>query len=296
MSRFARHVTHRGLRRTVVLALLAAVVALVVGSAGTHGPAAPRAASAAAAKPNIVFILTDDQRIDELGHMPNVQSLIQAKGIVRPVVRRQQPVLSEPSRRSSPASTATPPRSTTTTRRFGGFQTFHNDGYEKTHTLPVWLHKAGYRTAMMGKYLNGYNERHAACRPVGSIWDGLLIKDNGGYFNYKISANGTVQSFGSTAADYSTDVLGQRACRLHQHGAGEPAAVPVVRAARAARSGHAGAALRQRVRRLLAAAVAERRRDRPRRAGLGAGADVDEEPAEEVRRADAQSLPVADLG
>ena len=212
MSRFARHVTHRGLRRTVVLALLAAIVALVVGSAGTHGPAAPRAASAAAAKPNIVFILTDDQRIDELGHMPNVQSLIQAKG-----TSFDQSFVANSLCCPSRSSILTGFYSHTTKvydnhPPFGGFQTFHNDGYEKTHTLPVWLHKAGYRTALMGKYLTGYNERHAGFVPAGwDVWDGLLIKDNGGYFNYKISANGTVQSFGSTAADYSTDVLGQRA-------------------------------------------------------------------------------------
>ena len=30
---------------------------------------------------NIVFILTDDQRWDELSHMPNVGNLIQAKGV-----------------------------------------------------------------------------------------------------------------------------------------------------------------------------------------------------------------------
>ena len=37
----------------------------------------------------------------------------------------------------------------------------------RANTLPSWLQKAGYRTAMIGKWLNGYGSRTntARCRP-----------------------------------------------------------------------------------------------------------------------------------
>jgi len=38
----------------------------------------------------------------------------------------------------------------------GGWPTFHNGGAE-AHTLTVALDAAGYRTALIGKYLNGFS-------------------------------------------------------------------------------------------------------------------------------------------
>ena len=63
------------MRRLCLLALICAVCAAAAGAA--HGPRA----AAATSRPNIVFILTDDQRWDELGFMPQLQSLLQAQGV-----------------------------------------------------------------------------------------------------------------------------------------------------------------------------------------------------------------------
>jgi arylsulfatase A-like enzyme len=38
---------------------------------------------------------------------------------------------------------------------------FHSLDRESS-TLATWMHDAGYRTALLGKYMNGYPGRHVA--------------------------------------------------------------------------------------------------------------------------------------
>ena len=96
----------------------------------------------------------------------------------------------------------------------GAFKTFRKDD---SSTIATWLQGAGYRTALMGKYLNGYKLGNASYVPPGwDRWVGMVMggddsaKENG-YYKYPLSVDKTVVSYGKTAADYSTDVLSQYA-------------------------------------------------------------------------------------
>ena len=61
--------------------------------------------------------------------------------------------------------------------------------------------------ALLGKYLNGYTGSYV---PPG--WDRWFVTwDGGGYYDYSANSNGDVKSFGSSAKDYSTSVLAERA-------------------------------------------------------------------------------------
>ena len=78
--------------------------------------------------------------------------------------------------------------------------------------MATWLHGAGYQTALMGKYLNGY--KYADIIPPG--WDRWFVSttdDRGGfeYYNYTMSDQGTSVFYGSDPQDYSTDVLSGQA-------------------------------------------------------------------------------------
>jgi arylsulfatase A-like enzyme len=85
----------------------------------------------------------------------------------------------------------------------GGYATYLRLGNDP-QTFAVALRQAGYRTAMLGKFLNGYEPKDSAAMGW-SEWD---VAGNGyPEFNYNLNQNGTVVPYGATPADYLTDVL-----------------------------------------------------------------------------------------
>src|ERR1700753_3243937 len=117
--------------------------------------------AAAAAPPNIVFVLTDDLSWNLVQYMPQVQQL-QSDGMTFTNYTVTDSLCC-PSRSS--IFTGKFPHNTgvfTNSGPDGGVATFRRLGNEQT-TFATALRKAGYRTAMMGKYLNGY----APAAPLG---------------------------------------------------------------------------------------------------------------------------------
>lgn len=203
-----------------------ALVALAVGALGAGasagdatspaGPAAVTPAPLLDDRPNIVVVLTDDQRADTLEHMPAVQRLLVQKG-----TRYTQAMV--------PTSLCCPSRATILTGRYahstrvfgngdvggarhGGWARFFRTGAEQ-QTMAVKLRSAGYRTAMFGKYLNyfgRYSQRLVGPGYVPPGWDefAVLMSSHGSYVNYRLS-DGT--SYGDAPQDYSTDVFRDRA-------------------------------------------------------------------------------------
>jgi len=194
------------------------VAALALGSPAevVAAPAQPSATTppvtTPATKPNVVLILTDDQRFDTLAGMPNVQRLLAAQGTTY-------------TRAMVPTSLCCPSRATILTGlyahtsrlfgngdvggpRYGGWQRFRRLGLEK-RTLGPALQAAGYRTALIGKYLNFFGKfSPPGYRPPG--WDtfSAFMSSHGSYYSYRLS-DGT--SHGLEPQDYSTDVLASRA-------------------------------------------------------------------------------------
>ena len=199
--------------RSSVAALLVAVSAstLVVSARGSDPVRQPSQASiqevATSRRPDIVLILTDDQRFDTLWAMPTVQSELVAKGVEFTNGYVSNPVCC-PSRSSiltGKYSHSTGVNTNHPKQPFGGFPAFHD-----TSTVATWLQEAGYRTALMGKYLNGYGSSYV---PPG--WDRWFVTwDEGAYFDYTANDDGTLRSYGSDREDYGTDVLADQATDL----------------------------------------------------------------------------------
>src|SRR4051794_37705306 len=124
------------------------------GSGSVPRPGVP-AEAAAATRPNIILIVMDDMRADDLAFMPAVQELLVAQGTNFTNFFTTAPGCA-PSRASILRGQY--PHNHGVLRSdgiLGGFERFYALGHEQS-TLPVWLQDAGYRTALIGKYLNGY--------------------------------------------------------------------------------------------------------------------------------------------
>jgi arylsulfatase A-like enzyme len=193
-------------RRAVVLSVvLTVVVAALVAAAPVAEPQAPGAdAEANTRRPDIVLILTDDQRYDTLWAMPTVQSQLVAKGIEFTDGYVSNPLCC-PSRTTiltGRYSHSTLVYTNKPGQRYGGFPAFRD-----RWTIATALHETGYRTALFGKYLNGYRTSYV---PPG--WDRWFATwDQGGFYGYSANSDGALSTFGSNAIDYGTDVLAQRA-------------------------------------------------------------------------------------
>jgi N-acetylglucosamine-6-sulfatase len=185
-----------------------AAVGLLVGTAAA--PATPSPGdNPVATRPNVVFVLTDDLSWNLVAHMPQVQRL-QADGMTFTDYTVTD-------------SLCCPSRSSILTGRFphdtgvftnggadGGFGYFH-DHDEEAQTFATALQSSGYRTAMMGKYLNGYQPANTqgGTRPyVPPGWSEWDVAGNGyPEFNYNLNENHTVVHYGDQPQDYLTDVL-----------------------------------------------------------------------------------------
>lgn len=188
--------------------IVAVVVAtaLVVGLLVAIG--APTAnLQAAAGKPNILFVLTDDLDMGEIAQMPSLQSKLVQQG-----VSFNNYFVS--------VSLCCPSRASTLRGQYahntgvetngganGGFATAHARGIESS-TVGTWLQQAGYRTALIGKYLNGYpNTTSDTYVPPGwTEWDSSVKGNPYSEYNYTLNENGTLVSYGNLARDYGTTV------------------------------------------------------------------------------------------
>jgi arylsulfatase A-like enzyme len=83
---------------------------------------------------------------------------------------------------------------------FGGFGAFR-----PRQSLAVWLRRAGYDTALVGKYLNGYGRARPRQVPPGwSDWHGLLGPSVYRFFGFATNDGGTVHRH---PGRYETDTL-----------------------------------------------------------------------------------------
>jgi N-acetylglucosamine-6-sulfatase len=207
--------------RGAVLRPLAAAVA--VSSLVTVAWAGRTPAPRPVRPPNVLLVVTDDQTIDSLPSDPASMPWLQTQ-LADPSAGWlwfPQAVVSTPMCCPSRASILTGLDAAHT--GVGG--NLDGDTFDESQTLAVWLHDAGYRTGLVGKYLNGYPFGRGPYVPPG--WDRWFAKTNQAertvYEGFTVVDQTSFRRVGTTPADYATDVLGREAVDFVR---GAPAAQP----------------------------------------------------------------------
>ncbi len=158
--------------------------------------------------PNVILILTDDLTVEDLNpttlkHMPNIKSLLVEQGttfdnafvtnslccpsratILRGQYTHNHQILSND-----------PP--------LGGFEKFRALGHENS-TMATWVKDRGYRTALFGKYLNGYDDTYIP--PGWDEWYALT----GNYLSHTFNENGHLVDYDPESYN-DTDVISEKA-------------------------------------------------------------------------------------
>ena len=212
-------------RRAIILAVASALGLFT--AAGVPGGRGARVEAQSALRPNVVVILVDDldsrafARMLSLGLLPNIQSAIVGHGVTF-------------TNSFVTNALCAPSRATFLTGQYS-----HNHGVlsnappnggvtalDDTRTLATWMHAAGYRTGMIGKYLNFYGgidvnrdgtldiEDAKYVPPGWDDWEVLLDPSTYLMYQYTINRNGSLVSYGSASGDYQTDVLAARAAKF----------------------------------------------------------------------------------
>jgi N-acetylglucosamine-6-sulfatase len=207
-------------RRLSLALLLAGLICVAVGLA-PGGTKAKKRAQAAQRRPNIVLIMDDDQSAEMQRFLSKTNAVLGAHGVTFDDSFVNY-------------SLCCPSRSTMLTGQYAhnhgvrGNQ-LPSGGYSKLapslgNSLPVWLQRAGYYTAHIGKFLNGYGATSPDTEvpPGWNEWYGSLDDPDaftgGTYtaYGYTLNENGRIVHYGSTPdvvdpATYQTDVYSQKA-------------------------------------------------------------------------------------
>jgi arylsulfatase A-like enzyme len=171
-------------------------------------------------RPNIVMVMLDDMRADDLAYMPLTQRLIGDQGVTF-------------ANSLAPYPLCCPARASVLTGQYAhnhrvwshlspwGFTSFDDDS-----TLATWLQDAGYATTYIGKYLNGYGNQPEPGQETGKSttyvppgwtdWrasmDGLASdhpQDGGTYRYLDTTLNDNGVEFDNYAGQYQSRVYGQ---------------------------------------------------------------------------------------
>jgi N-acetylglucosamine-6-sulfatase len=194
-----------------LLALLVVCTTVVAIGVFAGESAAPVEDYARAGRPNVVVLMTDDETMSDMTVMPRTRRLLGARGVTFPHSYVSYPVCC-PSR-----ATYLSGQYAHNHRVMGLYPPTGGYGrFDRWNSLPLWLQRAGYATAHIGKYMNGYGSQVRADVPPGwTEWYGALDRSTYRMWGYTLNENGTRHTYGTQFDQnprlYQTDVYRHKA-------------------------------------------------------------------------------------
>lgn len=168
-------------------------------------------------KPNIIIILADDLDFTLMPYMQNIDQLIAKEGATFTNYFATSPLCC-PSRASMFRGQY--PHNTNILENSPGFINFFRNDRE-AETIATWLHSAGYKTSLLGKYLNGYpvNAGKSYVPPGWTDWHVFMNQYDSEigahyYYDYELNENGKLVYYGTKPEEYSTDVFRDRSIQF----------------------------------------------------------------------------------
>jgi N-acetylglucosamine-6-sulfatase len=162
-------------------------------------------------RPNIVLILTDDEDVASHQFMPKTRALLENRGTTFDNFFVSYPFCC-PSRASIlRGQYAHNTQVVGNELPYGGFEKLHQRGLEES-TVATWLQAAGYRTALLGKYINRYVPETDGVPPGWSDW--YAAGNAHPSYDYTLNENGRIVAYGREPDDYLNDVLTRKAVEL----------------------------------------------------------------------------------
>jgi len=208
--------------------MIGVLLALVSCGSGSTAPAPT--ATQPARRPNIVFILTDDlswnlvtpqiaPHITALEHQGETfDHYFVADSLCCP---SRSTIFTGLFPHDTKVATNLPPD--------GGFGKFQQEGLAN-RTYATALEAAGYRTSMLGKYLNGYGDpaMTPTTAPVPPGWTDWHVSNTTGYgeFNFDLNDNGVTHKY-TGKGNYGVDVLNTHAQSFIRQSGATPFALEV---------------------------------------------------------------------
>jgi arylsulfatase A-like enzyme len=182
-------------RRRLVGALLACLI-LVGGSLAFR----PARSQEPVDRPNILIIISDDQRaMDTMHVMPRTRRLLGERGTKFDQFYATTPV-------------CCPSRSTLLSGRYAHNHFVQNNllaqNLDQNSTIEHYLQRSGYKTAIAGKFLNGWPVAYQR-PPFFDRW----ATTHGGYYGKRFNVNGNVRK----VHKYSVDFVREQAIKNLQH-------------------------------------------------------------------------------
>jgi N-acetylglucosamine-6-sulfatase len=173
-------------------------------------PASQRRSGSKSGSPNVLLIVADDMRYDQVQFMPFVRQLIVDKGRTFSQARCNVP-LCQPARVGL---------MTGQTSRYNNELSIGYDGTKLTdndNCIGNWMHEAGYRCGFFGKYINFTDALYGIKAPAGyEVWREFNGETNAYEFRVRMNTSRV-----TIKGQYSSDYLAAEANKFLQ-GSSEP--------------------------------------------------------------------------